>query len=132
MKIHTKPGQSGYRGGREKGDLERVPAGEHNTWRIVIQEKRNGKARRTVDLSYLSKLGLDESHQTSSAQIIAKRVPGNKYKSTLDCFDGYHGIALAEEDRHKTTFATECSAKGEPPRDTYRLETATAGTQTLG
>ena len=34
--------------------------------------------------------------------------PGNKHKSTLDCVDGYHGIELAEEDRHKTTFATEC------------------------
>ena len=50
-----------------KGILERVPAGEHDTWcsRLVIQEKKNGKARRTVDLSYLSKHGLDESHCTS-------------------------------------------------------------------
>ena len=48
----------------KKGILERVPAGEHNTWcsRMVIQSKKNGKARRTVDLSYLSKHGLDESH----------------------------------------------------------------------
>ena len=36
-----------------KGILERVPNGEPDTWcsRIVIQEKKNGKARRTVDLS---------------------------------------------------------------------------------
>ena len=39
--------------------------------------------------------------------MIAKHVPGNKYKSTLDCLDGYHGVELAEEERHKTTFATE-------------------------
>ena len=39
--------------------------------------------------------------------MIAKGVPGNVYKSTLDCVDGYHGIALAKEDRHKTTFATQ-------------------------
>ena len=60
-----------------------------------------------MDLSYLSKHRLDESHYTRSASMIAKSVPGNVYKSTLDCVDGYHGIPLAEEDRHKTTFATE-------------------------
>ena len=38
-----------------KGILERVPTGEHDTWcsRLVIQEKKNSKARRTVDLSYI-------------------------------------------------------------------------------
>ena len=88
-----------------KGILESVPAGEHDTWcsRLVVQEKKNGKARRTVDLSYLSKHGLDESHYTRSAPMIAKSIPGILYKSTIDCVDGYHGIPLAEEDRHKTT-----------------------------
>ena len=40
-----------------KGILERVKAGEPDPWcsRMVIQEKKNGKARRTVDLSYLRK-----------------------------------------------------------------------------
>jgi hypothetical protein len=28
-------------------------------------------------------------------------------KSTLDCVDGYHGVELAEQDRHKTTFITD-------------------------
>ena len=36
--------------------------------------------------------------------MIAKTVPANVFKSTLD---GYHGVELAEEDRHKTTFDTE-------------------------
>ena len=61
----------------------------------------------TVDLSYLSKHGIEESHNTKSAPMIAKSVPANKLKSTLDCVDGYHGIELAEEDRYKTTLATE-------------------------
>jgi hypothetical protein len=74
---------------------------------MVIQEKKNGKARRTVRLSYLSKCGLAESHPTPSAAVITKRIPGNKFKSTLDCVDGYHVIELEEKDRHKTTFATE-------------------------
>ena len=49
-----------------------------------------------MDLSYLSKHGM-----------IAKSVPANKLKSTLDSVDGYHGIELGEGDRHKTTFAIE-------------------------
>ena len=129
MKIHTKPDTKPFCCKRpstiplhfrdqvradiesdiKKGILERVPAGRPDTWcaRLVIQPKKNGKARRTVDLSYLSKHGLEESHHTRSAPMVAKSVPANKFKSTLDCVDGYHGIVLAEEDRHKTTFATE-------------------------
>ena len=39
--------------------------------------------------------------------VIAKRIPGNKYKSTLDCVVGYNGIEVAGEDRQKTTFAAK-------------------------
>ena len=48
-----------------------------------------------------------ESHHTRSAAEIVKTIPADKLKSTMDCVDGYHGVELAEEDRHKTTFATE-------------------------
>ena len=82
---------------------------------MVIQEKKNGKARRTVDVSYLSKHGLNESQHTPSAPIIAERVPRNKSKSALDCVDGYHVITLTEDDRHKTTFATEWGKFQIPP-----------------
>ena len=74
---------------------------------MVHKEKKNRKVRRTVDLYYLSKQGLDKSNHTPSAAINAKCIPGNKYKSALDCVDGYHGIGLAEKDRHKTTLATD-------------------------
>ena len=79
-----------------KGILEKVPVSKPDSWcsRMVIQEKKNGKARRTVDLSYLSKCGLAESHHTPSAAIIAKRIPGNKFKSTLDCVNKYNVIEL--------------------------------------
>ena len=60
------------------------------------EEEQEGP--RTVDLSYLSKHRLNESHFTRSAPMIAKGVPGNVYKSTLDCVDGCRGIPLAEED----------------------------------
>ena len=50
----------------KKGILERVPVGEKDTWcsRMVIQPKKNGRARRTVDLSGLSRVGRHESHHT--------------------------------------------------------------------
>ena len=93
----------------KKGILERVPVGEKDTWcsRMVIQPKKNGRARRTVDLSGLSKVGRHESHHTRSAAEIVKTIPAGKLKSTLDCVDGYHGVELDKEDRHKTTFSTE-------------------------
>ena len=74
---------------------------------MVIQERKNGRARRTVALSHLSKHGLEKTHITCSAATIAMRIPGLKLKSTLECVDSYHGIELEEADRHKTTFATE-------------------------
>ena len=60
-----------------------------------------------MDLSGLSKAGRHESHHTRSAVKIVKTVPAGKLKSTLDCVDGYHGVELAKEDCHKTTFSTE-------------------------
>ena len=122
MKIHTPPEaprtycrrptkvplhfreevKTGLEADVKKGVLERVPVGEADTWcsRIVIQPKKNGRARRTVDLSGLSKAGRHESHHTRSAAEIVKTVPAGKLKSILDCVDGYHGVELAEEGRH--------------------------------
>ena len=36
------------------------------------------------------------------------------FKFTLDCVDGYHGIELAEEDRHKTDYL--CNRMGKIPQ----------------
>jgi hypothetical protein len=48
----------------KKGVLERVPVGEADSWcsRMVIQPKKNGRPRRTVGLSGLSRVGRHESH----------------------------------------------------------------------
>ena len=61
---------------------------------MVITPKKKGTPRRTINLSALTRTGI-------------RSVPANKLKSTLDCVNGYHGVELAEEDRHKTTFITE-------------------------
>ena len=73
----------------------------------MIQPKKNGKARKTADLSALSRAGQHESHNTGFAADIVKSVPASMLKSALDCDEGYHSIDLDPRHRHKTTFATE-------------------------
>ena len=92
-----------------KGVLERVTISTQDTWcmRMVITPKKDGTPRRTIDLSAITRAGIRQTHHTRSATKIARSVPVNKLKSTLDCVYGYHGVELAQEDRHKTTFITE-------------------------
>ena len=74
---------------------------------MVITPKKDGTPRRTINLSALTRAGIRETHHTRSAAKIARTVPANKLKSTLDCVNGYHGVELAQEDRLKTKFITE-------------------------
>lgn len=91
------------------GVLEKVPAGTPDTYcsRMVIQPKKDGRPRRTIDLAALTKAGIRETHHTRSPFKVACTVPANTLKTTLDCVDGYHWVAIDEADRHKTTFITE-------------------------
>ena len=93
----------------KRGVLEKVPPGIADTWcaRMVITPKKDGRPRRTVDLSALTKVGVRETHHTRAPFRVVCTVPQNMLKTTLDCVDGYHGVPLAEEDKHKTTFLTE-------------------------
>ena len=110
MKLHTKPGIKPYCCTKpavvpihfreqvkkdldadvKKGVLEKVPVGEPLEWctRMIIQTKKDGRPRRTVDLSYLSRNSVAEDHHTRSAANIAKSVPAGKLKTVLDCKDG--------------------------------------------
>ena len=93
----------------KRGVLQKVPPGVPDTWctRLVITPKKDGRPRRTVDLAVLTKAGVRETHHTRSPFKVVCSVPRGMLKTTLDCTDGYHGIPLAEEDMHKTTFITE-------------------------
>ena len=93
----------------QRGVLRKVGPGEPVKWcpRMVIQPKKDGRPRRTVDLSGLTKAGIRETHHTRSPFRVVCSVPRYMLKSTLDCVDGYHGVPLAEEDKHKTVFITE-------------------------
>ena len=93
----------------KRGVLRKVPPGEPTPWcaKLVITPKKDGRPRRTVDLSGLTRAGIRETHHTRSPIKVVCSVPSGMVKTTLDCVDGYHGIPLDEEDWHKTTFLTE-------------------------
>ena len=90
------------------GVIERVPYGEPVTWchRMVITRKHDGTPRRTVDLSPLNKFCRRETFSAESPFPMARRIPGNTWKTVLDAWNGYHSIPLRESDRHLTTFIT--------------------------
>ena len=90
------------------GVIEKVPYGEPVTWchRMVVTRKHDGTPRRTVDLSPLNKYCRRETHAGESPFILARRVPGNTWKSVTDAWNGYHSVPLRKSDRHLTTFIT--------------------------
>ena len=90
----------------EIGVLRRNPASKYSV-PSFITPKKDGRPRRTVDLSALTKAGVRETHHTRTPFKVVCSIPQGMYKTTLDCVDGFHGIPLAVEDRHKTTFITE-------------------------
>ena len=73
---------------------------------MVVCPKKDGKPRRTVDLSGLNKVSARQTHPTESPFHQAVSVPKNTYKTVLDCWEGYHSVPLAEEDRPYTRFIT--------------------------
>ena len=90
------------------GVIEKVPYGEPVTWchRMVVTRKHDGTPRRTVDLSPLNKYCKRELFASESPFHLARRVPGDTWKSVADCWNGYHSVPLRESDRHLTTFIT--------------------------
>ena len=90
------------------GVIESVPYGEPVTWchRMVVTRKHNGNPRRTVDFSPLNKFCKRETFASESPFQLARRVPGNTWKTVTDAWNGYHSVPLRESDRHLTTFIT--------------------------
>ena len=90
------------------GVLEQVPVGQSVKWcsRMVVCPKKDGKPRRTVDLSGLNKVSARQTHPTESPFHQAVSVPKNTYKTVLDCWEGYHSVPLVKEDRPYTRFIT--------------------------
>ena len=90
------------------GVLERVPTGVPVTLchRMVVTRKHNGTPRRTVDLTPLNKFCTRETFPAEAPFHLARRIPGNTWKTVTDAWNGYHSVPLRESDRHLTTFIT--------------------------
>ena len=90
------------------GVIEPVPFGTPTTWcsPMVICPKKDGKPRRTINFSQLNKIASRETHHTPSPYHLAREVPCNTKKTTLDAWNGYHGVKLQKSDHHFTTFNT--------------------------
>ena len=76
----------------KRGVIEWVPLGIRPTWmaKMLVQPKKDGRPRRVIDLSALTKVTRRELHHTRSPFKVACSIPGGKLKTTLDCVDGYH------------------------------------------
>lgn len=85
---------------------------------MVTCTKKNGSLRRTIDQE-LNCHATRETHHTQSPFHQARAVPMNSKKTTFDAWNGYHSVALAEQDRHFTTFIT--------PWGRYRYHSAPQG-----
>ena len=103
------------------GVLERVPTGFPTTWchRMVVCAKKDGTPRRTIDFQALNKHACRETHHTPSPFHLARSVPPNTKKTTLDAWNGFHCVRLPKKDRHITTFITDWGR--------YRYKTAPQG-----
>ena len=90
------------------GVLEKVSPNTPSIWchRLVIIRKRNRLPRRNVDLKKLNNVCIRQTHPTEPPFKQAMDVPHGVKKSTCDAWNGYHSVAIREEDRHLTTFLT--------------------------
>ena len=92
-----------------KGILRPVPLGTTTKWcsTMVVQPKKDGRPRRTVDYQHLNTQCMRETHHQQSPFNLAMQVPAGAYKTVLDAVDGYHSVLLDEESQPLTTFITE-------------------------
>ena len=72
-----------------------------------------------MDLKKLNDVCVRQTHPTEPPFKQAMDVPHGVKKSTCDAWNGYHSVAIREEDRHLTTFLT--------PEGRYRYRTVPQG-----
>jgi hypothetical protein len=91
----------------EAGIIEPVKESEWIS-QMVVQDKKQGRGIRIcVDLRKLNDACLHNPFPTPFTDEVLENVGGHKAYSSTDGFSGYHQIKIAQEDRHKTTFAME-------------------------
>ena len=70
----------------------------------VVNEKKSGKLRVSIDPRDLNKVIEKEPYQLSTQQEITSRLAGARYFSKQDATSGYWQIPLDEESSYLTTF----------------------------
>ena len=81
---------------------------------MVVTRKQDGNPRRTIDLSPLNRFCKRELYYGEPPFVLARRVPGNTWKTVTDAWNEYHSVALREFDRHLTTFIKPYGHIGTP------------------
>ena len=97
---------------------------------IVIVAKKNGDIRMCVDYRRLNAITRKAIYPIPATQQFLDCLSGSQYFSTLDLSQGYHQIAVAEDDIPKTAFATR-KGQFEYKRMPFGLTTAPATFQRL-
>ena len=86
--------------------IERPPPEEDSDWcfREVYSSKSNGKPRRTGDFRKLNKYVKRDAFATETPFHVARRIPGDSWKTLTDAWNGYHLVPLHENSRKYTNF----------------------------
>ena len=71
---------------------------------IVVVRKKSGEIRLCCDYRRLNDLTRRDSYPLPRIEECLDALGGAKFFTTLDLASGYHQVAMAEEDKHKTAF----------------------------
>lgn len=74
---------------------------------LVPVRKKNGGIRICIDYRKLNSATKMDSFPLPNIEDCLSQFSGTKYFSTLDLLSGYHQVALTEDSKEKTAFATE-------------------------
>ena len=108
------------------GVLEKLPPNTPTTWlsRMVLTAKENGDPRRTVDYQQLNKHVKRQTFPLETPFQLATKIPPHSKKTVIDNWNGYHSVAIDEDDRKYTAFLA--------PSGRYRYRVCAQGNMVSG
>lgn len=74
---------------------------------MVVQDKKTSGIRICVNLKNLNDACVHDPFPTPFTDEVLKNVGGREAYSFTNGFSGYHQVKIVEQDKYKTTFATE-------------------------
>ena len=73
---------------------------------VICVAKPNGGIRLCMDYRKLNKITAQDVYPLPNIEHLIQRVSKANYITTIDLTQGYYQVPLAEDDQHKTAFAT--------------------------